>query len=209
MMTSTDFHFLTHADRLFIELGRTRILGKRGLPATPSAWNEVAQQTWDHWDDVPCVILLGEPGSGKTREFRHQFDQSRASGFPAFVSRWQDWCVGDDVFVTLNDRNGFFAAIKSGQTVWWFIDALDEGRIRTESAFDVLRKGLRELQVRGELGHIKLRLSCRSRDWRPSEASQLAPLFPDLGSGDETVQSVVTLQLLPLEIGRASCRERV
>lgn len=199
MKPSSDFQFSTHADRLFIQLGQSPAISKRGLTSTASAWNEVNQSEWSNWDTVPCVLLLGEPGSGKTSEFVHHLAQLNESDKAAFMSRWQDWCEGDDIFATLNDRNGFFAALDDGQTVWWFIDALDEGRIKTERAFDVIKKGLRELKERGALDSVQLRISCRSRDWRPTEANQLKSFFPDIGSEEEATSSVVTLQLLPLD----------
>lgn len=199
MKPSTDFRFSTHVDRLCIQLGQSPTITKHGLPSTASTWYEVNQREWSNWDTVPCVLLLGEPGSGKTSEFVHRFSQLNKSGQAAFISRWQEWCEGDDIFATLNDREGFFAALDNGQTVWWFIDALDEGRIKTERAFDVIKKGLRELKVRGVVDRVQLRISCRSRDWRPTEASQLKSFFPDIGTGDDAISGVITLQLLPLD----------
>lgn len=199
MKPSTSFQFSTHADRLFIQLGQSPEISRRGLPSKSSAWGEVNQREWPHWDTVPCVLLLGEPGSGKTSEFLHRFSQLDESAQAAFMSRWQDWCEGDDIFATLNDHDGFIAALEDAQTVWWFIDALDEGRIKTEHAFDVIKKGLRELKRRGVLDKLKLRISCRSRDWRPTEANQLKSFFPDVETEDGANSSVVTLQLLPLD----------
>ena len=199
MKPLTDFQFSTHADRLCIQIGQSAVISKRGLSSAASSWTEVNQHDWSQWDTVPCVTLLGEPGSGKTREFDHRFSQLSEFGHAAFISRWQSWCDGDDIFATLNDPESFHAALDDGQTVWWFIDALDEGRIKTERAFDVIKKGLRELNGRGVLERIKLRISCRSRDWRPTEVSQLESYFPDMKFGDEATSGVVTLQLLPLD----------
>lgn len=199
MNIAADLLFSTHADRLFIQAGKSPLRGKRGLPASPSPWNEAHQHTWSSWEDVPCVLLLGEPGIGKSREFLHFFQKLSASGQAAFMSRWQDWCDGDDVFATLNDREGFFNALKMNKPVYWFIDALDEGRIKTDRAFDIIKRGLRTLSELGLLDGLRLRISCRSRDWRPTEANQLTPFFPDTGPENAKTEGVVTLRLLPLD----------
>jgi hypothetical protein len=196
-MTSTGgFRFHTHAERQFSELRQS------GLEDHPSVRRPISngmdQHSWERWDDVPCVVLLGEPGSGKTSEFRHHVEELRHAGECAFMSRWQDWCDGDEIFDTLDDKSGFFDALKSGRPIWWFLDALDEGRIKTEKAFDVLRKGLRHLHELKALHLIKLRLSCRSRDWRPSEAEQLSGFFPAITQEAGIIDGVAALQLLPL-----------
>lgn len=196
MTSASDFRFHTHAERLFCEL---RQLGLKDHPSARRAIsNDVDQHSWEHWDGTSCVVLLGEPGSGKTSEFRHHIEELRRGGKRAFLSRWQDWCDGDEIFETLDDKRGFFDALESRQPIWWFIDALDEGRIKTEKAFDVLRRGLRQLHELGVLHLVKLRLSCRSRDWRPSEAEQLSMFFPAIEQGTEFIGGVATLQLLPL-----------
>jgi hypothetical protein len=198
-MPVADMLFSTHADRQFAELDIPQAQEKDGHqnPRTDQ-WGS-NHNPWDYWSDAPCVVLLGEPGSGKTTEFLHQFEKLNSSGHLAFIGRWQNWFNGDDVFETLPDRKGFFAALESGQPVWWFLDALDEGRIKTERAFDELCKGLRDLQRRGLLHLVKLRVSCRSRDWRPSETGQLSNFFPFASSGENRPDSVFTLQLLPLD----------
>nr|WP_288827395.1 hypothetical protein [uncultured Paraburkholderia sp.] len=113
------------------------------------------------------------------------------------MSQWQDWFDDEDVFNTIDDKSGFFAELEAGRPVWWFIDALDEGRVKSEKAFELIRRGLRSLDQGGLLGLIKLRLSCRSRDWRPTEATRLAKLLAVESDGVES-KTVTTIQLMPL-----------
>lgn len=198
MANTSELQFATRAERLFAALNWSQLEGREvGSPSHPSQ-DEFVPQPWESWHDFQCVVLLGEPGSGKTCEFRRRVQELQQAGEPAFMSCWQDWCDGDDIFDTIDNRCGFFSAIESSQPVWWFVDALDEGRIKTEAAFDFLRKGLRRLHRDGRLHLVKLRLSCRSRDWRLSEARQLSVFF-DAGNQDgKSTESVATLQLLPL-----------
>ncbi|WP_157376206.1 NACHT domain-containing protein, partial [Burkholderia ubonensis] len=199
MATTSELRFATRAERSFAALERSQLEGSDLGSPLQSSRDELIPHPWENWHDVPCVVLLGEPGSGKTCEFRRRVQELQQAGDPAFMSRWQDWCDGDDIFDTIDDKCSFFSAIESNQPVWWFIDALDEGRIKTEAAFDILRKGLRRLRGDGGLHLVKLRLSCRSRDWRLSEAGQLSIFFDAVGQERKSTESVVTLQLLPLQ----------
>ncbi|HKU28815.1 MAG TPA: hypothetical protein VJQ54_25310, partial [Candidatus Sulfotelmatobacter sp.] len=198
-MVTSELQFATHAERSFAAFDRSQLEGGEHRSSSQSSRNDPVQQPWEYWHQVPCVVLLGEPGSGKTCEFLRRVEELRQAGELAFMSRWQDWCDGDDVFDTIDDKEGFLSAIESEQPVWWFIDALDEGRIKTDAAFDILRKGLRQIRKDGRLHLIRLRLSCRSRDWRLSEAEQLSTLFEAGALGKTNTESVVTLQLLPLQ----------
>lgn len=135
MDSPANFRFSTHANRLCIPLGQSPLITKNGLPSSPSLWGDISQIDLSKCDAIRCVFLLGEPGIGKTTEFYHHFTRLRDSGQAAFISNWQNWCEGDDIYSTLDDCDGFHSALATGQTVWWFLDALDEGRIKTERAF--------------------------------------------------------------------------
>ncbi|HVK55166.1 MAG TPA: hypothetical protein VM532_09085, partial [Burkholderiales bacterium] len=70
----SELQFSTHADRLFVESNKQALRGSHGLPTEPSEWNAAPQNAWSAWDEVSCVVVLGEPGSGKSREFLHQHE---------------------------------------------------------------------------------------------------------------------------------------
>ncbi|WP_175762451.1 NACHT domain-containing protein [Burkholderia anthina] len=199
MANTSELQFATRAERVFAALDRLQVEGSVVGSPLRSDRDKLVSRPWEFWNDIPCVVLLGEPGSGKTCEFLRHVQELQQVGEPAFLSRWQDWCDGDDIFDTLDNRKGFFSAIETGQSVWWFVDALDEGRIKTEAAFDILRKGLRQLHGDGRLHLIKIRMSCRSRDWRLSDEGLLSGLFGAFDRGGSGTGSVATLQLLPLQ----------
>lgn len=173
--------FKHHADRQFSSVD--------GLSMPPE------RRPADAWSSVPCLILLGTPGMGKSFEFQHQHERLQKQGAITQLSPWRDWDQRKDIFDLLDDRESFFAALGDGQTVWWFLDALDEGRLKASDAFDQLSSGLRQLKRQGLLHHLKLRISCRAQDWRASECEKLAR---HLGDGAQ-LDGVLTLHLLPLD----------
>lgn len=200
-MSATDLSFSIHAERQFAELDASYSLERSGEN------NHLTNQdriVWEDWNDIPCVVLLGEPGSGKTTEFKYQCNKLRNTEEFVFESNWQDWMAGDNLEETLNDKDKFKDALSSENTIWWFLDALDELHLKDQNAFTVVRKKLKFL---GEnvLKRLRLRISCRSRDWRTTEEKKLSSIFsrkkPDYANKDEDddPRSVVIVQLLPLD----------
>lgn len=200
-MSATDLSFSIHAERQFAELDASYSLKRSGEN------NHLTNQDrifWEDWNDIPCVVLLGEPGSGKTTEFKCQCNKLRNTEEFVFESNWQDWTAGDNFEETLNDKDKFKDALSSENTIWWFLDALDELHLKDQNAFTVVRKKLKFL---GEnvLKRLRLRISCRSRDWRTTEEKELSSIFPrkkpDYANKNEDYdpRSVVIVQLLPLD----------
>ena len=92
---------------------------------------------------IPNIILLGDPGSGKTFTFKAVSKAEQAAYFTVRE------------FLTLGEDS----EIKTAETV--YLDGLDEYRPRTKDKclVDELIKQL------GRLGRPKMRLSCRAADW--------------------------------------------
>lgn len=187
--------FLQHVERLFIADDAQPLLRRGGLPEQPTQWRDVPQAGWEHWEHVPCMVLLGSPSMGKTSEFEYQHAKCRVRGQHAFLTRWQDWTDGDDLLDLVDDPVAFRAALASGQPVTWFVDSLDEGRLQSQAAFARLQASLKELQRRGQLAMLRLRLSCRASEWRANDQDGLRRLFEQ---HSPPAPVVVAVRLLPL-----------
>ncbi|MXZ99078.1 MAG: hypothetical protein F4076_03150 [Acidimicrobiaceae bacterium] len=110
---------------------------------------------------TPAYVLLGDPGAGKTTEFRRECEEL------------------EDTAVFVTARN-FVADVYSpeelsGRTL--FIDGLDEMRAGTADAREPLDEIRRRL-VR--LGRPNVRISCREADWLgPNDRRSLEEVAPD------------------------------
>ena len=187
--------FSQHVERLFITDDAQPLLRRGGLPEQPSQWRDVPQAGWEHWDHVPCVVLLGSPSMGKTSEFEYQHAKCQAQAQYAFLTRWQDWIEGDELLDLVDDPMAFGTALASGEPVTWFIDSLDEGRLQSQAAFARLQATLKVLQRRGQLATLRLRLSCRASEWRANDQDGLRRLFEPY---NPSTPAVVAVRLLPL-----------
>ncbi len=124
--------------------------------------------------EVPAYVLLGEPGAGKTTEFRQE---CRAVG---------------DAAVFISAR--LFAKADIAVHPEWrdkvlFIDGLDETRAGGREATEALDEIAARLD---QLGPPQFRISCRSADWHgPVDRRPLIDICPDA--------QFSTLRLNPLE----------
>ncbi|WP_110725455.1 MULTISPECIES: NACHT domain-containing NTPase [unclassified Pseudomonas] len=115
------------------------------------------------FESVTCLVLLGDPGAGKSHLFEHWAEQAggRALSLRSFL---------------LRDP----ALIAEGSTL--FIDALDEHRAQygDRPAFDDLIRHL------GRLPPCRVRIACRSADWAGlNDLKLLSSCFPGKGQVQE------------------------
>ena len=134
----------------------------------------VEPQPLSAFREVPAYVLLGEPGAGKTTEFKQE---CAASGDQA------EWI----------SARRFAKADIASRPEWrdkvLFIDGLDETRAGGREATEALDEIATRLE---QLGTPRFRISCRSADWLgPVDRSSLAEVSSD--------GRVTALQLDPLK----------
>ncbi|MDE0476302.1 MAG: hypothetical protein OXI50_17255, partial [Gammaproteobacteria bacterium] len=130
----------------FVERTCTVVRGhdeKRGRQNLSSPSNEAESRTLESFREEPAYVLLGPPGSGKTKAFKREAQKQGGH----YVTARDFLAFGPDPRV-------------EGRTI--YIDGLDESRAGTSDGrtpFDGIRAKLLSA------GRPQFRLSCREADW--------------------------------------------
>jgi hypothetical protein len=123
---------------------------------------------WDELLKERLVIVLGEPGSGKSWEFRRRCASLKEVGEPAFLIELERlvsgaWAVG----FSPADLTRFQQFQKGRETACFFLDSVDEAKIRRQADFyaalDKVVAGIGPLAI----GRAHVFISSRISEWQP------------------------------------------
>ncbi|HKO46534.1 MAG TPA: hypothetical protein VJV79_02355 [Polyangiaceae bacterium] len=184
-----------------LNLQRTFVPASQGEPSDRGA----RRATWGlrrvSWADLllsPCCVVLGEAGSGKTSEFRAKAEELATAGKYAFVLPVEAAAKkGIAKSLDLTQSRKLKAWLESSDPAHFFLDSVDESKLKGHSLGDALTAFAHELEA--GLGRAHVLISSRASDWRSSDEEDVARLWPHLISsakGDETRARI--LELAPL-----------
>ena len=126
------------------------------------------------------VVILGEPGSGKSTEFQLQTDKLREQLRQAFCIPLQR-LVGEPLLTVLGERDGrTFEEWKNGNlNAYFFFDAVDESMFKQPNDFLTALDRINDALSDKELRRAKLFFSSRIFEWRPvTDPQALQDRFP-------------------------------
>ncbi|MBK7078182.1 MAG: hypothetical protein IPH44_38545 [Myxococcales bacterium] len=135
----------------------------------------------DRLVDVPCMVLLGEPGIGKStvvkREARRLIESGRRVVLVDLALPTQRQALRRSV-----ERAG----ATNASPTYIFIDALDEGLAHSPEIAQDLADALDGVDISG----VRIRITCRTLEWPPALETRLQQRF-----GADRLR---TVELLPL-----------
>ena len=152
---------------------------------------------FDEIRHVPCLILLGEPGMGKTCAIEQEYKLSRAQdSHRSHVSQFID-LTGSGSKAEVREqlfRDEWFKSWKSGNYgLTLFIDSVDQSGIPPREIVSVIANELGNADV----GRLRLRLACRDHYWSLSLADRLERVWL---TADHSESHVRIYQLVPLDL---------
>jgi len=139
------------------------------------------RKTIDQLIDVPCLILLGEPGIGKSCEIRRWATSLREQQQDRYETLSIE--LGGQTELTLSEELFTDQTFQSWQNgthqLYLFLDGLDEGLLTIQVLTQILSRRFQKLPRE----RLFLRITCRTADWPSSFEKKLKQLW-----GDECVQ---------------------
>jgi len=120
--------------------------------------------TLDVLEATPCLILLGEPGSGKSYELDQQVERRKEREGDRRVLHFHlrdfqtDLKVCQDIF----DKNpAFQTASNEEERLYLYLDSLDEGLLNVSSLATLLVRELKKYPP----DRLYIRIACRTAEW--------------------------------------------
>lgn len=159
----------------FVELGRQFAPLGKGTDREDAAddsylvWALSARSRFD-WPKLlkkSLVVVLGEPGSGKTWELEHQAARLAAAGEYAFFIRLED-LIRQTMAEALGAGAGDFAEWRAGaESATFFLDSVDESKLNGAEDFYSALRNFRDSLPANFGARTRIFLSSRISEWHP------------------------------------------
>jgi predicted NACHT family NTPase len=147
---------------------------------------------------LPCLVLLGEPGMGKTHELLAECEALSRPPSEGDATCWKDlnaYTTSDDLVHDVFESEPFASWSSGTHNLTLFLDSLDECKIEIKP----VAKRLGVHLTRYPTDRLRLRIACRTADWSPVLERYLRQAW-----GDDSV-GVYELQPLSLQdVGEAA-----
>ena len=127
----------------------------------------------------PCLVLLGEPGIGKSTEFTNAADIAASAGLEARNLNLGSFASANEFQQDVRLSVQWQAWLNGENCLHLFLGALDEGRLNVPAIGRTITQLLESVKI--NLPRLKLRISSRVPDWPQDLEGKLQSLFKDNG----------------------------
>ena len=133
---------------------------------------------WPHLIKEYRLVILSEAGSGKTTEIRNIACTLRNEEKPAFFLRLEHIPEHFEDAFEVGTHEAFAAWLAPNEEGWFFLDSVDEARLRDPRDFEVaIRKLSKQIVIAKDRAHIVI--TSRITAWRPkSDLAYCDNYFP-------------------------------
>lgn len=195
-MAKKDVNKVRH-ERFWCPRDGTTHIGEDGYLIDPMTWWGIGANpdltTFDAIADTRCLVLLGEPGIGKSTELQmaHQLQPTDKCDLVAPIT---------DLGIYQSEQLLIEEVFRESVKTEWlngcgdlyvFLDSLDESLLRTETIAHLLINRLCTLP----LDRVYLRIACRTSGW----PSDVECMMTDLFDGDIGVYELAPLRKIDVE----------
>ena len=133
---------------------------------------------------VPCLVLLGDPGLGKSHELRAEYNRVREAGGRDDVAlrfELRDFTSEDRLEKRLFGCSEMLDWFQSNKRLHLFLDGFDEGLLRVDTISRILVSGFSSLPRT----RLDLRIASRPLEWQVTFENDLKRLWDkDMDSKD-------------------------
>lgn len=148
---------------------------------------------------IPCVVLLGEPGLGKSYSLNQMSQNAKQQGDTTLNIKLRsvhsDYSLDQELFLTDQFKNW----LDHKEPLHLFLDSLDEGLLQAEDLAIRLSDKLMKYKDTGDFNNLFLRISCRPYDWAKLSLEQtLNELYSSGKDNGITRNSFKVLKLMQL-----------
>lgn len=184
--------------------GNIHIAGD-GFPIDPkqefSKYYEYHPKPLSDFRKTSCIIMLGEPGLGKTTALEKDYKETEFS-----LSNSHDKILRIDLKSYSNEDRLVKDVFESDVYLSWmggsydlylFLDSFDECRLRIETLHSVLLRELQKLPI-VRINSLKIRIACRTAVWPLSFENGLKGLYDRQSEKTESDSYFLALELVPL-----------
>lgn len=180
--------------------------GQLFLPEFTATADPALQKTLEDLVDVPCLVLLGEPGMGKTFTIREHAEtlRQRLSSDSVLRIDLEPLSTDAGLLNAIFGHNTYLTWKQGAHKLFLFLDSLDKSQIGVSAAAELLAQNLQGAPVE----RLYMRVACRAIDWPLYLEQELHTRWPKVGD-ESRVQKYHLRPLGPQDIITAAIQNEI